>query len=163
MAADSGLTRFRLDGTVDHRNGQQFVNGKGFAGDGYERVHRVEPHGFASHPVQGGIGAFMAARGQRDSGYVFGGENPALRPGGDMLTAGGTALYDHLGNIVSVVAAKLRIVHATEIHLIAPSIVLEGLVKLGGPDAARPVSAEGTVDSAGHIESLNFATMVLLK
>lgn len=160
MAVDSGLTRFRLDGTVEHRNGQQFVNGRGYAGDGYERVHRVEPHGFASHPVAGGIGAFVAARGQRDSGYVIGGENPALRPGGDLLTAGGTAIYDHLGNIVSIVAAKLRIVHATQIHLVAPTIVLEGDVKLGGPDAARPASAEGTLDSAGHAESSNFATRV---
>lgn len=96
---DSGLTRLLLDGSVEHRNGQQFVNGRGYAGDNYERVHRVEPHGFASHPVAGGIGAFLAARGQRDSGYVFGGENPGLRP---ELPLGGAAIYDHLGNVIKL-------------------------------------------------------------
>lgn len=97
MAVDGGLTRFRLDGTVEHRSGQQFVDGRGYAGDRYERVHRVEPHGFASHPVAGGIGTFLAARGQRDSGYVFGGENPSLRPA---IPQGGSAQYDDKGNLI---------------------------------------------------------------
>lgn len=157
---DSNLTRMELDGTVDHRRGQQFVDGKGFAGDAFERVHRVEPHGFASWPIKGGIATLLSSRGNRDSAYAFGGENPALRPA---LKQGGTAIYDHLGNIVSIVEDEMRIVHAKRIHLVAPEIVLEGNVKLGGPDADRPASAQGTVDTAGGIDNANFATMVTLK
>lgn len=161
--SDGSLTRLVLDGTVEHREGQQFVNGKGLASDLFERVHRIEPHGFASHPVEGGIGALMTARGSRDSAYVFGGENPALRPKGEWLTQGGTAIYDAGGNIISIVGAKLRIVHATEIILQAPRIVLDGTVYLGGPDAGRQASAEGTVDSGGYADTSNLAAKVFLK
>lgn len=158
--SDGHLTRLMLDGTVDHRGGQQFVNGKGFAGDGFENVHRIEPHGFASHPVAGGIAAVLSARGNRDSAYAFGGENPKLRP---ELSAGGAAIYDHLGNIVSIVETNIRIVHATRIHMIAPEIILEGMVKLGGPDASRPASAQGTIDSGGNADASNPAIMVMMK
>ncbi|MEO3997176.1 phage baseplate assembly protein [Mesorhizobium sp. CAU 1732] len=158
--ADGHLTRMLLDGTVSHRGGQQFVNGKGFAGDGFEEVHRIEPHGFASHPVKGGIAAILSARNNRDSAYAFGGENPELRPD---LPSGGTAIYDHAGNIVSIVAADIRIVHSAKVHIIAPEIVLEGQVKLGGPDADRPASASGTVDTGGFVDTSNPATMVLMK
>ncbi|EDQ33956.1 Mu-like prophage protein gp45 [Hoeflea phototrophica DFL-43] len=154
---DGNLTRFELDGTVEHREGQQFVNGKGFAGDRFERVHRIEPHGFASNPVKGGIGVAMSARGNRDSAYVFGGENPGLRPSVDL---GGVKIYDHTGNVVSVVQPEIRIVHSAKVHIIAPEIILEGVVFLGGPGASRPVSAEGTLDSAGHAETSNFAAGV---
>ena len=163
MASDSGLTRFEFDGKVTHRKGQQFVDGRGYGADGFEEVHRPEPHGFASHPVKGGIGVLVQSRANRDAAYILGGEHPGLRPKGDFLTPGGTALYDHLGNIVSVVAAKLRIVHASRIHLIAPEIILEGLCLIGGPDASRPASAQGTIDTAGHLEVGNLATMVLVK
>jgi len=156
---DGNLTRFELDGTVEHREGQQFVNGKGFAGDAFERVHRVEPHGFASNPVAGGIGVAMSARGNRDSAYVFGGENPDMRPNVDM---GGAAIYDHTGNIVSVVQKDMRFVHSAKIHIIAPEIILEGRVLLGGPGAARPVSAQGTVDSEGHEDISNFGDGVFV-
>lgn len=157
---DSYLTRIELDGTVEHREGQQFINGRGFSGDQFQRVHRIEPHGFASHPVQGGIGIGISTRGNRESSYVLGGENPKLRP---EVAMGGTAIYDHAGNIVSIVAANLRIVHSAEIHLIAPSIVLEGTVKLGGPDAGTPASMQGTVDTGGFADVSNLATMVLVK
>lgn len=158
--SDGHLTRMELDGKVEHRRGQQFVNGRGFSGDGFERVHRPESHGFASHPVKGGIVTVLSARGNRDSAYAFGGENPSLRPD---LPTGGTAIYDHAGNIVSIVEADIRIVHSAKVHIIAPEIILEGLVKLGGPDAARPASAEGTVDSRGDTDVGNLATMVMLK
>jgi len=157
---DGHLTRMELDGKVEHRRGQQFVDGKGFAGDGFERVHRPEPHGFASHPVKGGIVTVLSARGNRDSAYALGGENPKLRP---ELPSGGTAIYDHVGNIVSIVEADIRIVHSTKVHIIAPEIILEGHVLLGGPDASRPASAEGTIDTAGDADVSNLATMVLLK
>ena len=60
-------------------------------------------------------------------------------------------------------AASLRIVHAATIHLIAPDIILEGNVYIGGPDADRPASAQGTIDTAGAADILNPATKVWLK
>lgn len=157
---DANLTRMEFDGTVAHRGGQQFVNGRGFAGDRFERAHRIEPHGFASWPVQGGIGVVLGARGRRDAAYILGGEHPALRP---QIAEGGTAIYDHAGNIVSVVMAELRIVHSTKVTIVAPEIVLDGNVRLGGEDADRPASAQGTIDSAGHTETGNFAAKVWMK
>lgn len=155
---DSGLTRFELNGEVEHKDGQQFVNGKGFAGDVFERVHRPEPHGFASHPVRGGVGFLLAARNNRDSAYMLGGENPAMRP---MLELGGVAIYDNHENIVSIVARSLRIVHSSTIYLKAPNIVLDAEnIRLGGPGASRPMAVEGTLDSAGHAAASNFATGV---
>lgn len=156
---DGHLTRIEFDGTVEEKDGQQFVNGSGFAGDRFERVHRIEPHGFASHPVRGGIATLIQARGNRDSAYVFGGENPALRP---VLPQGGTAIYDHNGNIASIVMAETRIVHAQKVHIVAPEIVLEGKLRLGGPDAVRPASAEGTIDTGGHADTANLATKVFI-
>ena len=100
------------------------------------------------------------AVGRRDAAYVLGGENPSMRPVVDM---GGTAIYDHTGNIVSVVAKELRIVHSAKVTISAPEIVLDGIVKLGGADASRPASAEGTVDSCGCADSGNFATRVWMK
>ncbi|MBZ8133219.1 phage baseplate assembly protein [Afifella sp. IM 167] len=161
--SDASLTRFLLDGTVTHRGGQQFVDGKGLAGDLFERVHRIEPHGFASWPVKGGIGAALQSRASRDSAYVIGGENPQLRPSGEYLTEGGTAIYDAAGNIVSVVAKSLRIVHSAEVRIVAPKIVLDGEVYLGGEDANREASAKGTVDTAGDVEVSNLATKVFVK
>lgn len=153
---DDVLARIELSGKVDHRRGQQFVAGTGFAGDAYARVHRIEPHGFASYPVKGGI-ALAVSRCRRDTTYALGGENPGLRP---ELPQGGTAIYDHNGNIISIVTAAMRIVHAATVHIVAPEIVLEGTVRLGGAGAAKPVSVEGTLDSGGNADQSNFASGV---
>src|SRR5687768_7216295 len=101
-----------LDGGVLHKDGQQFLSGKGLAGERFPRVHRVEPHGCTSHPVSGGIATLAQARGNRDSVYAMGGANPGLVP---QLPLGGAAIYDHAGNIVSVVMTEMRIVHASKI------------------------------------------------
>lgn len=150
------LTRVELNGSVGHRRGQQFIDGTGLAGDAFARVHTISQHGFASHPVKGGI-ALAVSRDRRDTTYALGGENPALRPD---LPQGGTAIYDHLGNIVSIVESDLRIVHAGKVHIVAPEIILEGTVRLGGPDASRPISAEGTIDTDGDVDVGNFAVNV---
>ncbi len=157
---DANLTRMEFDGTVVQRGGQQFVIVRCVAGDRFERAHRVEPHCFASWPVQGGIGVVLGTRGRRDAAYILGGEHPGLRP---QIEQGGTAIYDHAGNIVSVVMAELRIVHSTKVTIVAPEIVLDGNVRLGGADADRPASAQGTIDSAGHTETDNFASKVWMK
>ncbi len=157
MGYDANVTRMFLDGNVQHVEGQQFLRGKGLAGESFPRVHRVEPHGFTSWPVAGGIATLMQARANRDSLYAMGGANPDLVP---QLGRGGSAIYDHLGNIVSVVENKVRIVAAESVTIVAPTIVLDGDVKLGGPGANRPASAKGTVDTAGAEDIGNLATKV---
>ncbi|NLS02327.1 hypothetical protein HGP14_02945 [Rhizobium sp. P32RR-XVIII] len=92
--------RIELDGANAEDGGQQFVNGRGLAKDGYTRIHRIEPAGFASSPVKGAKALLFAPNGHADQAYVFGGEHPGHRPGG--LPAGATALYDHNGNIIKL-------------------------------------------------------------
>lgn len=109
MVSDANVTRMRLDGGVQHRGGQQFLSGRGYASESFPRVHRVEPHGFTSHPVEGGIATVVGSRSARDSLYATGGANPALVP---ELPQGGSAIYDHLCNIISIVAARMDFSHA---------------------------------------------------
>ena len=163
MTSDASFTRLELDGTVEHVNGQQLVGGRGLASDAFRRAHRIEPHGFASWPVKGGIATVLQSRGSRDSAYVLGGEHPQKRPSGEYLTEGGTAIYDAAGNIVSVVAAKLRIVHSACVHIVAPEIVLEGTVRLGSAAAATPASMQGTIDDGGNADISNLATKVFVE
>ncbi|MBS9720169.1 phage baseplate assembly protein [Tianweitania sp. BSSL-BM11] len=99
---DAGLTRLLLDGKVIHEGGQQFLAGKGMAGEHFPRVHRVEPHGFTSNPVAGGIATVMQAGGQRDSVYAMGGANPSMVP---QLDPGCSALYDQFGGILKFITA----------------------------------------------------------
>lgn len=130
MSWDAGVTRMRLDGQVRREYGQQFLGGKGFAGEKFPRVHWVEPHGFTSHQVADGIATVMHSRGNRDSAYAFGGANPSLVP---ELPQGGTAIYDHLGNIVRVVEQHARIEHQqlAQVEVGNARIsVRDGLIKL---------------------------------
>lgn len=47
--------------------------------------------------------------------------------------------------------------------LTAPTIVLNGFVKIGGADAANPVSMLGTIDTHGDAEASNLATKAVVK
>jgi phage gp45-like len=99
--------RFEFDGTIAEEGGQQFVNGRGAYGQGFTRVHRPEPHGFASQPIKGSKGLILSPNAQSDEAYVFGGEHPEKRPTG--LPAGATALYDASGNIIKLVGNQIEI------------------------------------------------------
>lgn len=89
------LRRFEFDGRVEEKGGQQFVSGRGFYNDGFTRIHRIEPHGFASSPPRGAKGLLLS--GDPDQAFVLGLEHPGHRPTG--LPAGGTAFYDAHGNV----------------------------------------------------------------
>jgi phage gp45-like len=94
------MRRIELDGRVVERGGQQFVSGRGTMADGWTEIHRIEPHGFASHPIKGGKALLLPMPRNPDMAFVLGGENPANRPSG--LPAGATALYDAEGNIIKL-------------------------------------------------------------
>lgn len=97
--SDASLTRFLLNGTVVEEGGQQFVDGAGVAADFFKRVHRPEPHGFASSPINGGIGLLLQSRASRDAAFMLGGENPGNRP---VLPPGASAVYDANGNFIKL-------------------------------------------------------------
>lgn len=92
------IRRFEFDGRVEEKGGQQFVSGRGLYGDGFTRIHRVEPHGFASSPPKGSKGLIFST--DPDSAYVLGLEHPGHRP--NDLPAGCSAIYDASGNIIKV-------------------------------------------------------------
>lgn len=92
--------RFEFDGKIEEKNGQQFVDGHGRFGQGFSRLHRPEPHGFASQPIKGAKGLVIFPNAQSDEGYVLGGEHPGRRPSG--LPPGASALYDANGNIIKL-------------------------------------------------------------
>ncbi|SMD18458.1 phage baseplate assembly protein [Rhizobium sp. RU36D] len=100
--------RFEFDGRNEERGGQQFVSGRGAYRDGHTGIHRIETFGLATSPPKGAKGLLISPNGNPDEAYVLGGEHPQHRPGN--LPAGGTALYDGSGNIISLVGAKIRLV-----------------------------------------------------
>lgn len=93
--------RIELDGVNVEDGGQQMVSGRGFFRDGYTRIHRVEPHGFASQPIKGAKAILISPNGDDDQSYVLGGEHPSHRPSG--IPNGGMAIYDAHGNIIKAV------------------------------------------------------------
>ncbi|WLR92948.1 phage baseplate assembly protein domain-containing protein [Shinella zoogloeoides] len=130
------MRRIELDGRVVERGGQQFVSGRGAKADAWTEIHRIEPHGFASSPIKGGQGLLLPMPGNPDMAYVLGGENPGHRPAG--LPAGGTALYDSHGNIISLVGSKVRFV--------APLFEFVGKVSIDGS-----IEMTGGITAAGSI------------
>lgn len=75
------------------------------------------------------------------------------------------ASYKSDGNGVITITDKggnyLKLDGASTATLHAATIVLDGDVKLGGPGASRPLSAQGTTDSRGDADSGNFLTKVM--
>ncbi|CAD7036347.1 hypothetical protein RHAB21_02513 [Pseudorhizobium halotolerans] len=134
--------RFEFDGSIDERGGQQFVSGRGVYGDGYTRIHRIEPHGFMSNPIKGAKGLLISPNGNPDEAYVLGGEHPEKRPAG--LPGGSSAIYDANGNIISLVGTKIR--------LVAPLFEFVGDVTIkGNLNVDGNIHATGTIiDVAGN-------------
>lgn len=95
------MMRFEYDGREEVRNGQQFVSGRAAYGDGWTRIHRIEPHGYASSPVKGAKGLILPSSQDQELAFVMGLESPGHRPAD--LPAGGTAIYDAAGNVTKYV------------------------------------------------------------
>lgn len=145
---------------VDDAGTQQLVRARGLRAETFTEVHRVQPHGLSAVPPVGSEGTFLRL-GASERVLALGFENKQHRPRG--LNPGEVALYDASGQMVSLVQQKIRIVSATKVEIVAPEIVLDGLVKLGGADADKPAGMEGTLDSADQPLRSNFATRVLMK
>lgn len=131
------LRRVRLIKTDDSGT-QQKMDLFGLKSEKLEEIVRVQNFGFHSNPPVDSEGVLMSLAGRSDRAMVIGVEDKNSRP--KNRPVGSTAIYDKDGNIVSIVAQNLRVVHATEIRLVAPKIVLESPdIRLGSDNAITPV------------------------
>lgn len=147
--------------SVDDSGDRQLLDLSAFASDLPRKVARIQDFGFASNPPVGGEGLLLCPGGRSDRAVFVGGEAKQYRPKNTEL--GGTILYDANGQAVSLVKNNIRIVGTDTVTITAPTIVLAGNVHLGGADATRPASAQGTTDSHGDTDTGNFATKVFVK
>ncbi|MGO7560551.1 phage baseplate assembly protein [Rhizobium johnstonii] len=141
--------RIELDGENVEKGGQQFVSGRGLFSDGYTRIHRIEPHGFASMPVKGAKAFLLQPNGDADQAYVFGGEHPSHRPSD--LPGGGTAIYDATGNIIKFVGSGIVIDAASRtVTVTAGTWTLNGDFVLNGDlQVNGNINASGSIIDAG--------------
>ncbi len=137
------ITRFEIKTAVE-KNGQQVVSGKGLAGEQFEDIVRVEPHGFASSPPPGSIGKVLSMlNGQRRQSLIIGVEHPDHRPAN--LEGGMAALYDSKGGIIKWVGAGLVIdAGARTITTVTSGWTINGPVTINGD-----LQVNGNIDATG--------------
>ncbi|MFD1328300.1 phage baseplate assembly protein domain-containing protein [Mycoplana ramosa] len=137
--------RFEFDGKIEEKNGQQFVDGRGRYGQGFTRLHRPEPHGFASQPIKGAKGLLVFPNAESDEGYVLGGEHPEKRPAG--LPDGATAIYDANGNIIKLLMSEVIMDFASRtITMIGGEWKISGNVTISGN-----LEVDGNIHATGSI------------
>ena len=145
--------------SIDATGSQHKATLTGLAGEKLFDVPRIKEFGFSSSPPAGAMAQILALYGRSDNAMVIGLDHKDHGPRD--LGAGHTALYDAYGNVVSLVQAKIRIVSSAVVEIVAPNIVLNGNVTLGGAlGSGVPVSRQGTVDTGGFSDASNFATNV---
>lgn len=137
------LRRGALREDANDKGTQQLVNVSGFKNDEPDEVHRVQMPGLHSVPVKGSEGFFSPMGGRSDRLLFIGGEHKDHKPKGK--EAGDTFLYDHHGNIVSLVKKEYRVVHSKVVHLVAggiPIVIKDGRVHLGAEGGTARVYTE---------------------
>ncbi len=129
----SQLLRAALQ-SVDDSGPQQLMKLTGLAGQPIGEAVRSQHFGLSSVPPAGAEGLILALGGGFDRAHALGFEHPGKRP--TNTPAGGTVLYDAYGDAVSVVQAKLRVVHASTIELVVGGVSLTitgaGVAIVGG-------------------------------
>lgn len=136
---------------IDDAGDQQLVTLFGPRGETLKKVPVAGRFGFHSMPPPGSHGLITQLGGGgagRRLNAILGLEHAASRPKG--REAGSTAIYDANGNMVSLVQAEVRIVGAAKVTIVAPTIVLEGNVHLGG-EGGQLVHRKGDKDSDNDV------------
>lgn len=145
--------------SIDATGAQHKATLTGIAGEKLFDVPRIKEFGFSSSPPPGSMAQILALYGRSDNAMVLGLDHKDHGPRD--LGAGHVALYDAYGSLVSLVQTKVRIVSSTLVEIVAPNIVLNGNVTLGGAlGSGVPVSRQGTTDTGGNTDNANFATKV---
>lgn len=134
----------------DDRDEHQRGTFAGMAGERFTRVLRAQPFGFTSNPPAGSRGLLLFGGANREAAVAIGMEAAAHRPRN--LPTGATAIYGANGEVLSMVGKVVRIK--------ADLIILDGVVRLGGVEASRPVSMRDSTDSAGHRQTGALASKV---
>ena len=135
---------------------QQLLALSGLASDLPKKIVHVQPFGFASNPPVGGEGLIVCPGGRSDRAMFLGGEHPDHRP--KATPSGGTIIYDANGNMISIVQQNIRIVHATQISIEAPQVIVKGALtvtetfnvqNIGG--VAAPATITGSANFTGDV------------
>lgn len=99
--AHAGMLRRVTVVAVDDKGTQQRLTLTGLASEQFDKVVRLQPHGFTSVPPAGSEGVLLPMGGRSDRAHVLGLEHKDKRPTG--LPGGATALYDADGNIIKMI------------------------------------------------------------
>lgn len=113
-ALRSSLRRARIV-KVDDTGTQQLVDLKGLKKEEPKKIYRPQDHGFTSNPPADTEGVMLQMGGRSDRTLYLDGGHKKYRP--RKLPEGGTAIYNHTGDIIRVVKDNLDVVHAKKINL----------------------------------------------
>lgn len=137
---------------------------------GQGAIPHAQRYGHSENPPEGSIGHTVIPDGNPDKAMITSMEHPEHRP--KDLQPGEGKFYDMWGHYLhkkehewhfKIGPVEVWLKDSGEVYIKADTIILDGLCKVGGPDAFRQASWEGTVDSSGDVDASNFATKVLLK
>ena len=143
-------------------------------------AHVIEPYGFFSSPIKKGLAVVMIPDGDEGKAVAVMLPPPAERVDGlkegelmlKNLIAGQFMKFDADGHCTLELPGNLTIKAGGDIVTEAggtitdksPKWVYEGQdMALGGADASRKLSCDGTVDTCGCADSSNFSTVVRTK
>lgn len=113
-ALRSSLRRARIV-KVDDSGTQQLVDLKGLKNEEPKKIYRPQDHGFTSNPPEDTEGVIVQMGGRSDRTLYMDGGHKKYRP--RKLPVGGTAIYNHTGDIIRVVEKNLDVVHSKKINL----------------------------------------------
>ena len=127
-------------GDLDDSGVQQLASATGFLGHIIGQAVRRQGFGLSSVPPAGAEFLFLASGGRSDRGHLLGGEHPDYRIANTPL--GGTVLYNHTGDVVSVVQKNIRIVHASDVQMVVQGMLVrvrKDRVDIGAMEAPNAV------------------------
>jgi phage baseplate assembly protein V len=148
----------------DDSGTQQLLALSGLSSDALKKIVHIQPFGFSSNPPVGGEGLILCPGGRSDRAMFFGGEHPAHRP--QNTPSGGTIVYDAFGDIISIVQQNIRIVHATQVSIEAPAVIIKGALTVtqtfnvqnsGGVSA--PATVTGSIAVTGDVTAGNISVI----
>ncbi|WP_243368859.1 phage baseplate assembly protein V [Microvirga solisilvae] len=134
--------------STDDGGSQQKMKLKGLSGEEMEDVVRIQHFGESSVPLPGSEAIMLSLGGRTDRAVVIGFEHKDHRPTG--YAPGDKVIYDGHGNIISLVQAQMRIVHASRIEMkvggVSMTMTADGIAFTGGE-----VTHDGKHIDASHI------------
>ena len=118
----NGAARFTL-ASLEDKDEAQYAKIDGLPGETFEKVIRIQPHGFTSHPPPGSHMLGIGLGNRRNALALLGGESSEKRHRN--IGEGNTAIYNADGTIMKMVGKNVS-QEAGETHTIkAKKIVLE--------------------------------------